>query len=448
MPDAVFVTTLTAGKYDSWNSSRYCLADGLTQSETRNLRILLLSHYFPPEIGAPQARLSEMAEAWGEDGDSVTVLTGMPNHPTGVVPAQYRGRLVMRERKLNFRVVRTWLFATPNEGMVKKTLGHLSFMISSAVLGPFLTGRADVVVVSSPTFFSIFSARFLARVKRARLVIDVRDLWPAIFVELGVLSNRRLISLLERIELACYAAADEVVVVTDGFREDLIRRGVPGEKVTLIPNGVDLERFTPDALDDSHLRERLGAGPDDLLVLYIGAHGISHGLTAVADAAKLCQGERIHVAFVGAGAEKAKLADHVRAEAMTNVSMHDPVPRDSVPGMLAAADVCLVPLRDIPLFASFIPSKMFEFLGAGKAVIGSVAGEAAAILDDAGAIVVPPEDPAALAAAMRELVDDSTRRKTMGAAGRAYVEAHFDRRVLARRFRRVLGRATDRSGRR
>src|ERR1700735_1724362 len=194
------------------------------------MRTLIVTHYFPPETGAPQARLSELAATWAGDGDQVTVLTGMPNHPTGVLPPESRG----------------------------------------AASGP-----ADTVVVSSPTFFSIGSAWLLARLKRARFVVEIRDLWPAIFVELGVLTNPRLIGVLERLELAAYAAADQVVVVSEGFRADLLRRGVPPEKVHTIRNGVDLGRFTPtgDSSAERHeLRARLGAGPDDCLVLYAGTH--------------------------------------------------------------------------------------------------------------------------------------------------------------------------------
>ena len=163
------------------------------------MRILIVTHYFPPETGAPQARLSALAATWAADGDRVTVLTGMPNHPTGVIPPAYRGALRRRERGDGYRILRTWLYATPNEGIARKTLGHLSFMLSSVLLGGWGTGPADVVVVSSPTFFSIGSAWLLARLKRARLVLEIRDLWPAIFTELGVLTNRRVIRVLERL---------------------------------------------------------------------------------------------------------------------------------------------------------------------------------------------------------------------------------------------------------
>jgi hypothetical protein len=188
------------------------------------MRTLIVTHYFPPETGAPQARLSALAATWAADGDKVTVLTGMPNHPTGVVPPAYRGAIRRREHLDGYQVIRTWLYATPNEGMARKIAGHLSFMISSVLLGGRRCGPADTVVVSSPTFFSIGAAWLLARMKRARLVVEIRDLWPAIFVELGVLTNHHLIRLLERLELAAYAAADRVVVVSDGFRA-MHRRG-------------------------------------------------------------------------------------------------------------------------------------------------------------------------------------------------------------------------------
>ena len=272
------------------------------------MRILLVTHYFPPETGAPQARLSALASAWAADGDEVTVLTGMPNHPTGVIPAQYRGAIRRRERQDGYRVVRTWLYATPNEGVARKTIGHLSFMLTSVLLGGRASGPADVVVVSSPTFFSIGAGWLLARLKRARLVVEVRDLWPAIFTELGVLTSRPLIRLLERLELAAYAAADTVIVVSDGFRANLLARGVPAAKVHTIRNGVRPGDFDPGAPADPGLRARLGADPGDTLVLYAGTHGISQGLTTVAEAAAQLTGQPVRFAFVGEGADKQRRA--------------------------------------------------------------------------------------------------------------------------------------------
>jgi len=401
------------------------------------MRTLIVTHYFPPEIGAPQARLGDLARMWAAAGDDVTVLTCMPNHPTGVVPTAYRKKLLVRETGDGYRLVRTWVYATPNNGVVKKTIGHLSFMASSVVLGARTSGPADVVVVSSPTFFSIFAAWALAKVKRARLVVEVRDLWPAIFVELGVLTNRHVIWLLERLELWAYRVADAVVVVTEGFRDDLVGRGIDATKVHTIRNGVDLARFQPGG-DPAPGRQRLGVADDQILVLYIGAHGISHGLVGVADAAALITDRQVHIAFVGEGAAKRDLERRVADLALTNVSLHAGVAREEVVGLLAAADICLVPLRDVPLFSTFIPSKIFEYFGSGKAVIGAVRGEPAQILRDGGALVVEPEDPMALASAITELATDPERRSEMGGRARRYVEQHFDREQLASKYRSIL----------
>jgi hypothetical protein len=272
-------------------------------------------------------------------------------------------------------------------------------------------------------------------------------LWPAIFVELGVLTSRRVIGVLERMELAAYAAADQVVVVSEGFRADLIRRGVPAAKVHVVRNGVDLTRFeAPDAAASGGWRERLGAGPADCLVLYAGTHGISQALPAIADAAALLArraqdrpGEPpVRFAFVGDGADKQRLERRVAELGLTSVVLLPGVPSAQMPALLAAADICLVPLRDVPLFATFIPSKMFEYLAAARAVVGSVRGETAQLLAAAGAAVVKPEDSAALAAAVAALAADPELRDAMGRAGREYVRRGYDRAALAREYRKIL----------
>ena len=330
------------------------------------MRILIVTHYFPPETGAPQARLSALAATWAADGDQVTVLTGMPNHPTGIIPPEYRGALRRRERRDGYRVLRTWLYATPNEGIVRKTLGHLSFMLSSVLLG------ADSQ-----------RARRCRRGLLADLLLDRLGVaaGPAEAGQAGggdprpVASHLHrtgradqppVIGLLERLELAAYAAADEIVVVSEGFRANLISRGVPPGKIHTIRNGTSPGQFDPAARPDPAVRAALGASPGDCLVLYLGTHGISQGLPGIADAAARLAAHPVHFAFVGDGADKARLQQKVTRLGLRNVTLRPGVPHEEVPALLAAADICLVPLRDVPLFATFIPSKMFEYLAAGK----------------------------------------------------------------------------------
>lgn len=400
--------------------------------------VLVVTHYFPPEVGAPQARLSEFAKYWVVDGSDVTVLTGMPNHPTGIIPEEYRGSVRRIEEHDGYRIVRTWLYATPNEGIAKKTLGHVSFMISSVVLGFRKVGHPDLIVVSSPTFFSIFSGWLLARLKKARLIVEVRDLWPALFVELGVLRNRLIIRALERLELAAYRASDAVVVVSDGFRDNLVRRGILPDKIHTIRNGVDLGLFRPDDSTPNRGTKAAMSASKDVVVLYAGAHGLSQGLTTVADAAAELRDEAVRFLFVGEGAAKAALEARVSELGLKKVELRPSIPREEIPRLLAAADICLVPLKDIPLFTTFIPSKIFEYLAMKKAVVGSVRGEPATILSEAGALVVEPEDSSALAGAIRALARDPERRREMGERGREYVRLNFDRRSLAGRYRDLI----------
>jgi len=412
------------------------------------IRTLVVCHYFPPEVGAPQARISESARAWAGCGEDVTVVTGLPNYPSGIVPDEYRRRRRRRERVDGYRVVRRWMYTTRNEGFLKRTLSHVSFAVSAAATPKRQTGPADIVMVSSPPFFAIPGAWLLARRHRAAFVVEVRDLWPDILRDLGVLTDERILRALEAIELWCYRQADAVVTVTEGFRADVIARGIPAEKVHAIPNGVDLERFGSPPPPDPDLRRRLGAGDDDVLVLYLGTLGMSQALSTLVDAgAQLSTDQgthRVHVAIVGDGAERELLAERIAGLGGDAVSLHPSVGREDVPAVMAAADVCVVPLRDVPLFAKTIPSKLFELFAAERCVVGCLRGEAAAIVDAAGGVCVTPEDPAALAGVLRDLADDPTRRRQMGVQARRYVAGAYDRAVLAERYRNLLHASVDR----
>jgi glycosyltransferase involved in cell wall biosynthesis len=402
------------------------------------LKIALLCHYFWPEPGAPSARLLGLGRSWVAQGHEVTVVTNFPNHPTGVVPERYRGQSFAIEDVEGIRVIRCRTYATPNRGFTRRTFGHLFFMAQSSWQAtPRLRG-VDVVVASSPTLFAVVSAWLMSVRLRVPFVFEVRDLWPAIFAELGVIRNRSILRALEALELFLYRRSGAVVTVTRSFAEDIARRGIPGGKIHVIRNGVAPEDFRPGPADPA-LAARLGV-EGRFVVLYAGAHGISQRLQRILDCAALLRDDpRIHFLFVGEGAERDALVARARELSLANVTFREPLGRDEMPALYRVADVCLIPLRDVPLFRGFIPSKMFEILACGRPIVASVEGEAAEILNESGAaIVVKPEDSVAIAEAIRRLAADESLAASLAARGRPFVEAHYDHRALAARYAAIL----------
>lgn len=405
------------------------------------MRIVVYTHYFTPEIGAPSARIFEFSRKWVEDGHEVQVVTCFPNHPTGRLYKGYRGGHHMKECFSGVHVHRNWTYVTPNQGVLKKTLGHVSFLPSAFLFSNQKLLKPDVVMATSPTFFAAMAGAWAGMYFRVPFVMDVRDLWPAIFVELGVLKNKFLIRLLEKLELSLYRKATRVVTVTDAFRDNLMARGVPQGKVNVVTNGADTDFWQP-AARPLGLMKRLGL-EGQFVVLYMGAHGISHGLTKILDAAFLLRDDPdIRFLFVGAGAEKARLILYAEELGLKNVLFRDPVDKKRVKEFYQLANVCLVPLKDIPLFKTFIPSKMFEIMAMERPVIASLAGEPADILKRSkGAVVVQPEDSRAVSAAVRYLYENPDTCEVLGKQGRQFVHAHYSRKTLADRYVEVFRKA-------
>lgn len=396
------------------------------------MNILLVSHFFWPEIGAPQTRLLEICRHWQSQGHQVTVYTGFPNHPKGRVPAPYRGRRLMKESKDGLEIIRHWVYCTPKSSVALRSLGHVSLVFSIALQSLFRGPRPDVVVVSSPSFFSLYAGWLISRMRGAPLVVEIRDLWPGIFVQLGVLRNRVLLSFLEWWELFFYRSAAKVVTVTHGFKDDIAGRGIDPRKIEVITNGINQERC-PRLPPRPGLREDLGLGPKEFVALYLGNHGISQGLHAVVRAAELLGPEAgVRFLFVGDGPEKERLRG--QAADLPQVQFLPPVPQQEVGSFYSLADCCLVPLRKIDLFTTFIPSKLFEALATGLPVVGMLEGEAAEILDQASGIVVGPEDAPALASALQRLREHPEEAKSRGRAGRRFVLANYGTDRLAGKY--------------
>lgn len=410
------------------------------------MNIAYFSHYFTPEVGAPPARIYDMAQCWLVQGDQVEVVTCFPNHPTGQIYPGYRLARYRHEWLDGISVHRNWTYVTANQGFIKRTLGHVSLWPSARLHSESHLADPAVAIGTSPTFFAAMAAAGAARRRKIPFIMEVRDLWPAVFVDLGVIRNKYLIRLLEQWEMALYRQANQIVTVTEAFRQNLIERGIPAEKVHTIRNGADLDFWQPKPGSDD-LRTRLGL-VDKFVVLYIGTHGISQALQQALDAAKELEAEKdIHFLFVGAGAEKEALQQQAKEQHLQNVTFHDSVPKQAVADYYALSDVCLIPLRNIPLFDTFIPSKMFEVMAMERPIIGSVRGEASEILRESNsAIVVEPEDYAALAAAIRTLYQQPQRREQMGREGRRFVAAYYSRCALASEYKTVIQKTIERFG--
>lgn len=404
------------------------------------LKILYISHYFPPEVNAPARRVSEMAERWADNGAEVTVLTGFPNHPKGVIPVEYRGKIRQIEAFGKIKLIRTFVYAAANKGFLRRILNYLSFMVSAVLLGTGRVGRPDVLIATSPQFFVAVAGYVISRLKRCRFVFEVRDVWPEEIVAVGAIKNRFVIRALEAIEMFLYRKADLIVAVAAGTIDILTSRGVPRSKLVLIPNGVSIRQFDADS-NGCNLRKGLGL-EDKFVVTYLGTHGMAHRLGTVLEAAdRLRQHDDIRFLFVGDGADKAGLMARARDMKLSNVVFHEQVAHDMVPKFYRISDLCLVPLRKAELFTRNIPSKIYEIMAARRPIIISTEGESRRLVERSGAGVGSrPEDPVDMADKIQRLYDDPELRRQMGSDGYSFVLANASRLKLADEYAAVLFR--------
>jgi len=401
------------------------------------VRVVLLTHYFPPEVGAPQTRLGELATGLARRGFEVTVHTAPPHYPDGVVRAPYRNRLLSVQRTPEgVRVLRSAVYATPNRGFTRRLLNHASHAVSALVTSP-AAGACDVVVAETPPLFTAAAGVLYARLKRARLILHVADLWPESAVELEMLRHRGAITGASRLAHACYEAADSIVVPTVGMRERLATLESVGQKVVTVPPAVDVGRFAPTVASPS--------GP--LRVAYAGTLGLAQGVGILIEAAVLAGSDAVRVTIAGGGAELEQmraLVDRLRA---TNVRLAGLVSPEEVPCLYACHDAGVVLLRDRPLFESALPTKLFEILAARRPAVVAARGDAADLVRRSGAgVAVSPEDPRALAEAFRMLAADPAARARMGAAGRDYVAKHHARGAMVDRWAALIETHGLRSG--
>ena len=407
------------------------------------MHILFLSHYFVPENNAPAARVHGMAKEWARLGHRVTVLTGAPNVPAGVVYEGYRNRLYQEEWIEGIRTARVWTYLAANRGRVRRGLNFLSYMAAAGAAGSALRPRADVVIATSPQFFAGWAGVPVSRAHGAPLVLEIRDIWPDSITAVGALKEGRVVRALEGLERALYDAADHIVAVGEGYRQNMIRKGVPAAKIDVVTNGVDADLFTPRPADTA-LRERLGFAPHTFVVTFAGTIGMASGLDVALGAARRLKVQgRDDVAFllIGDGAVRAELEEQARAQGLDNVVFTGLVARAELPGYLASSDACLVHFRKQELFSTILPSKLFEDAAMEKPILLGFEGDARALLGEADCgLAFEPDNDAELAAAAVKLADDREECARLGANGRRYVLEHFDRRTLAHDYLEILER--------
>lgn len=396
-------------------------------------------------MGAPSARASELARHWSRAGHEVSVLTGFPNHPTGVVPEAWKPRLrrlIYNEKAGDVDIFRTWLWPLPNRKPHERMRNYASFCISAALRGLTLP-RPDIVVGSSPQLLVALAAWWIAFVRRIPFVFEVRDLWPESLTAVGVGGEHSLLHRsLATIAKFLYEHADRIVVVTPAFKDHLIHRwNVPPEKIVIVENGVETEMFLPSAPEvRAALRHELGAD-SNFIVCYIGTMGMAHGLETLLGAASTFRQQQPDVLFllIGEGAEKERIKSLAHSLSLTNVRILDQQPRERIPAFIAASDACLVLLKKADIFKTVIPTKMLEFMSCASPVILGVDGQAREIVEEANAgIAIEPESDGALVEAIRSLEADRGMTRELGQKGREYILQNFSRARTAEKYINVL----------
>lgn len=396
-----------------------------------DMHILFLTDNFPPEGNAPATRTFEHVREWVDKNHEVTVITCVPNFPEGKVFAGYKNKWLSKHKIEGINVWRVKTYITSNDGLLKRTIDFISFMLSSLLFGLF-TRKVDVVIGTSPQFFTVISACALAKLKRVPFVFELRDIWPASITAVGAMRESWIINFLEKLELFLYRQADLIISVTKSFKLELQNRGVLADKIKVVLNGVDLSKYKPlprkdqKFLEEYRLQGKFVAG-------YVGTHGLAHALDSIIEAAELLKAhDDIRIVFAGGGADRERLEKLVKNRSLSNVVMIPRQPKENMPKVWSLCDISLVSLKDKPLFSTVIPSKIFESMAMSLPIIISVPeGESTKIIRTQKAgLVIPPENPYSLFEAIINLKNDKNLYRDL-ADNSQLAASQFNRKTLA-----------------
>ncbi|MCK0192662.1 glycosyltransferase family 4 protein [Arenibacter sp. F20364] len=390
------------------------------------MKILFLTDNFPPEVNAPATRTYEHCVEWVKQGAEVTVITCAPNFPKGKVYPGYKNKLVQTEIIDGIKVVRVWSYIAANEGFIKRTVDYISFSVSAFIAGIF--ENTDLIVATSPQFFTALSGRSLSFWKRRPWVMEVRDLWPESIKTVGAMKDNLFIRYFERQEKRCYKSAKKIISVTDSFKREIIGKGITAVKIEVVKNGANLALFQPmepdqDLIESLNLKGKIILG-------YVGTHGMAHKLDFLMDCAKNLMHTNYHFLFIGSGAEREKLIHKKRTENISNVTLLDSVSKSEIKRYLSILDVSLINLKKDELFKTVIPSKIFENSAMQIPILLGVDGESRAILEKykAGLFYEPENEKDFLDKLEKILQKD--HKETYKKGGRQ-LALDFDRKKLA-----------------
>ena len=403
------------------------------------MNILFMSHYFPPEGNAPASRVSALCKHWVAAGHRVTVITCAPNVPNGVVYAGYRNAWRSEQTVDGIRVIRVWTYLAPNKGTARRIANYLSYMFSATANALFVH-RPDVLIATSPQFFCGWAGVLVSWLRRVPFVLEIRDIWPESISAVEAVESKRVLRILEWLEQRMYRAARLIVAVGEGYRQRLIQRGVPAQKIEVIMNGLDSDLFKPRDPDEA-LKAKWGL-TSKFVCSYSGTIGMACGLDIVLRAAtrlKAVGRNDISFLLVGDGAVRAELQERALAMGLSNVVFTGRQDKAAMPALLSVSDACLVHLRKTELFTSVMPSKIFEAAGMARPIINGVDGFAADFVGKAGAgICIEPDNDTQLVDAVLKLADSPGLCRQLGNAGHQFVSAHYEREALARDYIRLL----------
>ncbi|PIP14559.1 MAG: hypothetical protein COX48_00095 [bacterium (Candidatus Stahlbacteria) CG23_combo_of_CG06-09_8_20_14_all_34_7] len=399
------------------------------------MKILFISQYYPPEVCAPSARVSELTKYWQRDGNTVTVITGMPNHPDGIIHPRYKWEYFKEEWVNGVRVLRVILYVTPNKGFQKRIISFLSFMITSFITGLFVV-KPDVVIVTSPQLFLGLTGYMVSRFRKIPFVFEVRDIWPQSAIDLKIIKSRFIIKFMEIFERFLYSKADLIIVVTPMQKINVKMKCNKKKKVECIPNGIDPEIF--DVKDEKKILWKDGV-KKGFTVICIGTIGLSHNLEILVRAAQKMKNKNIYFFIVGDGAQREKIENSIKEKKLENIFVYDKIPKTDVPYALKESDVGFSHLRDLPMAREMYPAKMFDIMAAGKPLLIGIHGGAKDLIEkNKTGIVFKSDSVEDLVKNLEILIANPNLCEEYGKNGIKLVNEKFNRKVQAKDYMRFI----------